>query len=56
MELPTGRPDKMPETLGLTFSAIQLSDNTRVTTAIDFIIKSSIIHPFLKRMNYILIT
>lgn len=49
IELPTGRPDKIPEILGLTFSAIKLSVKTSITTAIDLIIRSSIIHPLFKR-------
>lgn len=48
IELPTGRPDKIPETLGLTFSAIKLRAKTSVTTAIDFTIRSSIIYPLNK--------
>ena len=48
IELPIGRPDKIPEILGLTFSAIKLSVKTRVTTAIDLMIRSSIIHPLNK--------
>jgi hypothetical protein len=49
IELPIGRPERTPEIFGLTFSAIKLSDKTRNTTVIAFIIMSSIIHPLFKR-------
>jgi hypothetical protein len=44
----------MPEILGLSFSAMKLRAKTSVTTAMDFTIRSSIIHPlFLKNELYI---
>jgi hypothetical protein len=45
MELPTGRPERIPDIFGLNFSAMKLRDKTKITTDMDFIIKSSIIYP-----------